>query len=510
MAVPKVISATDFTDESNPTVTFTNTSGRKISMFISVVLAPGDEMMYIRTDPAFYSSPYTFDIPEYTRQYIREDFPNKKKLTVHIGVIDSGTEEGYYVTKTMTFVNGEPEFTNINGYDADSLVVNVTGDNSILLMGKSNFAIDWTPAVGKKYATIKSYKVEWQDQSKTYTASASHPVSDFVLASSGTSLLRITATDSRGFTTTVEKELNVIEYVPPIAVVTIDRINNYEDETKFKIDASYTSVMAGDVEKNSITCKYRYKQNSETAVWSEWTTINNNEEITILFPKENEYLIQYTATDAFGEIWSGEYKLNKGKFPMFIDTELNAVGINDFPREGEALRVGGGSLVAEDAQFTGKINANDADFNGTVNINGIPIKGCHKIRTSKTGDEGTYTYDSIDYYMTSTHKIYLEEKVSEQLNGIILVWSYYANGTPQGASFQFTVIPKTILLDNPSGGGIVAMMASHSIFALMGAKYIYVRDSYIFGHDNNNKTGTGTSGIKYSNKAFVLRWVYGF
>ena len=34
---------------------------------------------------------------------------------------------------------------------------------------------------------------------------------------------------------------------------------------------------------------------------------------------------------------------------MLIDTELNAVGINDFPREGEALRVGGGSLVAGDS-----------------------------------------------------------------------------------------------------------------------------------------------------------------
>ena len=166
-----------------------------------------------------------------------------------------------------------------------------------------------------------------------------------------------------------------------------------------------------------------------------------------------------------------------------------------------------GVIIPENGLFE---CAMDADFNGMTNINGIPIKGCHKIRTSRTGDEGTYTDNSIGYYMTSTHRIYLEEKVSEQLNGIILVWSYYTNGAPQEGSFQFTVIPKTILLDNPSGGGIVAMMASQSIFALMGAKYLYVRDSYIFGHDNNNKTGTGTSGIKYSNNAFVLRWVYGF
>ena len=345
MAVPKVISATNFTDESNPTVTFTNTSGKKIRMAIMLVVGSDTTAVLVDTEPAFYTSPYTFDIYSYSINSILEMYPTKSKFTAQIGVIDS-KGDFYCVNKTMAVVNGEPEFTTIDGYDADSSIVGVTGNKNILLMGKSNFTIDWTPAVGKKYATIKSYTVEWQDQSKTYTASASHPVSDFVLASSGTSLLRITATDSRGFTTTVEKELDVIEYVPPIAVVTAGRINNYEDETKFKIDASYTSVMVGDVEKNFITCKYRYKQNSETAVWSEWTTINNNEEITLSFPKENEYLIQYTATDAFGEIWQGEYKLNKGKFPMFIDTELNAVGINDFPKTGEALRVAGGSLVA--------------------------------------------------------------------------------------------------------------------------------------------------------------------
>ena len=178
------------------------------------------------------------------------------------------------------------------------------------------------------------------------------------------------------------------------------------------------------------------------------------------------------------------------------------------------LGLPGGSLIDDDGNvITDKIEANNVITDkieaNNLSINGIPIKGCHKIRISTTGEEGTYTEDSIGYYMTSTQRIYLEEKVSEQLNGIILVWSYYNNGAPQDGSFQFTVIPKTILSDNP-GGGIVAMMASHSIFALMGAKYLYVRDSYIFGHDNNNKTGTGTSAIKYNNNNFVLRWVYGF
>ena len=347
MADPKVISATDFTDETNPTVTFTNTSGKKIRMTILLAVDSETESVLVDTELGFYTSPYTFDIRGDSGDnidFILETYPTKKKFTAHIGVTDS-EDAFYFVDRTMTIVNGEPEFTTIDGYDADSSVIGVTGNKNILLMGKSNFTIDWTPAVAKKFATIKSYKVEWQDQSKTYTPSTSHPVSDFVLVSSGASILRITATDSRGFTTTVEKELDVIEYVPPIAVVEYGRVNNYEDETKLKIDASFTSVMNGDVEKNSITCKYRYKLNSETTVWSEWTTVANNEEITLFFPKENEYLIQYTATDAFGEVWQGEYKLNKGKFPMFIDTELNAVGINDFPKTGEALRVAGGTAI---------------------------------------------------------------------------------------------------------------------------------------------------------------------
>ena len=193
---PKITSATNFTDESNPTITFTNTTGRKIGLDIFVENSSGENIDIVYNSPAFYTSPYTFDISEYSREVIRKAFPDKKQLTVCIAITDTLDYELIYTNKTMTFVNAEPEFTTIDGYDADSSIVGVTGNKNILLMGKSNFTIDWTPAVGKKYATIKSYTVEWQDQSKTYTPSATHPTSDFVLASSGASLLRITATDS--------------------------------------------------------------------------------------------------------------------------------------------------------------------------------------------------------------------------------------------------------------------------------------------------------------------------
>lgn len=151
----------------------------------------------------------------------------------------------------------------------------------------------------------------------------------------------------------------------------------------------------------------------------------------------------------------------------------------------------------------------DAEFNGMTNINGIPIKGCHKIRLSTTGEEGTYTENSIGYYMTASQIVYLEEKISEQQNGIILVWSFY-NGSVQDWGWNFTVIPKAWIPDNPNNMGMTTFMVENATVGNVGAKYFYVRDNRIVGNDNNSASGTGASGIKYYNNKFVLRWVYGF
>ena len=158
---------------------------------------------------------------------------------------------------------------------------------------------------------------------------------------------------------------------------------------------------------------------------------------------------------------------------------------------------------------TGKVNAKDADFNGTININGIPIKGCHKIRTIRKGETSSYTYDTIGWYMDGAKTVLLEEKVSEQQNGIILVWSYY-DKEPKDWSWNFTFIPKLFVVDNPSIGGMVTFMVNNATFGSAAVKYIYIKDDSIIGNDNNIKSGTGTSGIKYNNNKFVLRWVYGF
>ena len=290
-----------------------------------------------------------------------------------------------------------------------------------------------------------------------------------------------------------------------------DLNGNADDEGAYgKFTCTY--ILSGQgANEGSVTARYRA---SDVNTWSNITNITQGERIKPAdtpslsvnvsclisnLSQDESYLIELTVTDSYGNTAVASDYISQAYFTM------------DFLAGGKGIGIGTVASCDESKHPNGLLTCGmDTDFNGAVNINGIPIKGCHKIRTSKTGDEGTYTEDSIGYYMTSTHRIYLDEKVSEQLNGIILVWSTYANGAPQESSFQFTVIPKTILSDNPSGGGISVILVNQAVFGTMGAKYIYVRNSYIFGHDNNNKTGTGTSAIKYNNNNFVLRWVYGF
>ena len=187
---------------------------------------------------------------------------------------------------------------------------------------------------------------------------------------------------------------------------------------------------------------------------------------------------------------------------MAFDTLERKLGL-----PGDSLTDDDGNVITDKIEannvITDKIEANN------LSINGIPIKGCHKIRISTTGEAGSYTYGSIGKYMASDHTVYLEEKISEQQNGIILVWSFY-NGSAQNWGWNFTVIPKAWIPDNPNNMGMTTFMVENATVGNVGVKYFYVYDNRITGNDNNFASGTGKSAIKYANNKFVLRWVYGF
>ena len=110
-------------------------------------------------------------------------------------------------------------------------------------------------------------------------------------------------------------------------------------------------------------------------------------------------------------------------------------------------------------------------------------------------------------YMTSGHTAELSEKISNQQNGINLVFSEYYDGENKNQSFVSFFVSKRLVNSHSGCGHSFAMYTSNLNY--FATKYLYISDTKIVGHDNNNLTGTGNTGIKYTNNRFVLRYVIG-
>ena len=110
-------------------------------------------------------------------------------------------------------------------------------------------------------------------------------------------------------------------------------------------------------------------------------------------------------------------------------------------------------------------------------------------------------------YMTADHQAELSEPVSQQDNGIVLVFSTYQNGAPIDANFNMFFVPKKFI--EIMGGYGTAFQMNTVNFNTVAAKYLYIHDTYIAGNENNNLSTTATSGIVFNNAMYVLRYVLG-
>lgn len=114
---------------------------------------------------------------------------------------------------------------------------------------------------------------------------------------------------------------------------------------------------------------------------------------------------------------------------------------------------------------------------------------------------------SGDLYMTADHTAELSEKISAQPTGINLVFSEYYDGEVKNQTFISCFLTKKLV--NAHAGCGHCFMLCNSTLNYFATKYLYISDDKIVGHDNNKATGTGNTGITYTNNRFVLRYVIG-
>lgn len=136
-------------------------------------------------------------------------------------------------------------------------------------------------------------------------------------------------------------------------------------------------------------------------------------------------------------------------------------------------------------------------------------------RTSLTPDASDFVYHegavlwgadlTGGMYMTGGYTITLTEAVSAQRHGIVLVFCAYNGTEDTNYAWQSFFVPKQLVALSSSGHTFVL---GRGKFTYIGTKYLYINDTTITGHSDNNLTGT-SNGITYANNKFVLRYVIG-
>ena len=399
--------------------------------------------------------------------------------------------------------------------DINNATIALTGNSGILIKYFSNARVN-AGAVGQAGATIKSVSIENAGVIVNNNTATFNKVES--------PIFNITATDSRIFTTKTEYRATMVEYSKLTCNLLVSTPTVNGDAT-ITIEGNYYGESFG-ATNNTLTVQYRMKTGNEE--YGAWQTVsvspsqyNYKVEIDLTgLDYQTLYSFQAMAMDKLMTITTKEvqsigkpvYDWGQNDFHVSVDLNVDK-SINMLPDqsiagttpEGELINafvpcdsigntvLGYGSYTNETGAV--KIYGNQVDI---IAANGVSING--------TTLGGKVLYQG-GYMMSANQKISLPEAVSDQANGIVLVFSLYRNGAAEDVSIStFYVSKKEVeLLD---GAPHFFFMGINAGFSVLGAKYIYISDTEISGHEGNDDTGSN-NGLTFNNASFVLRYVLG-
>ena len=504
-----ITAAPNFTDEDNPTITYSNLVGNDVSKLEACISLTGESPDIAYRDIPKIGTTYTFNLTDSERAILRNSCVNAKSRDVYfyIRTTIGSTILRYNLKRTLTIVNAEPTVS-ATAVDQGTVSITLTGDTSKMIKGYNTINVSMT-ATAKKGATISSYKIT-NGSNVINTASGL-----FSNAESGTFVF--TATDSRGYSTSKTVNLTVIPYVPLTCNVKAKIELNATDSTKaditFEISGNYYNGSFG-AKDNTLTLAYELeaKSGKSTEVITTTPTFKNNTyKLTYTLSNlsyQDSYTVIIKASDlVYQNISSTSKKLSV--FPVYdwgeTDFRHHTDVILSNGKAIQGVRADGTPVVAfEPCDSSGNTvlgYGNYSSENGSTNIYGTNVGLYAKNKILINGREYGQNVVLLSgaYQMDASQTITLAKPISEQPNGIILVFSLYRDGTPVDDSVcTFFVSKKEVELMPDAGHSFFLLMDSS--LSVMGAKYLNISDTELKGNETNATT---------TNASFVLRYVLG-
>ena len=339
-------SATNFNDEGNPTITYSNPAHDAVSSLqvcIALNTSPTNPAIPYRSINRWGSS-YTFSLTEAERNTIRNSIPNANSRNVFIFLKTELGGQTYYSYKVAVFsiVNAKPTITTRSYLDTNSTTTAVTQNNQILIQNKSTLQYNFATLQALKGANLASLKIDVNGTIRTISLSGTSVAStsyDYgVVNASSDFTSKVTITDSRGNNTTYNVPLKMWEYYSPTAIVKCSREANYYSDCTINVDANYASLN----NQNTIEIKYRTKQ-STSQTWSGWTILSDNTPYNFTASNEYAWDVQVSLLDILGtqRTITINKALDVGIPLVFYDVKRRSVGVNCIPQNNSTLEVYG-------------------------------------------------------------------------------------------------------------------------------------------------------------------------
>lgn len=255
-------SAQDFTDESNPTIEYSNPAGSSVASLQAAIYSFDEKTAYAAyRNISKTGKKYTFDLTEEERNAIRVAMPNSNSMTVKFYLRCGIGSNTYYsaIAKTVTIVNGNPVFAPVLE-EQNPIVQTLTGDAETLIRYVSNVLVT-SNATAVKSATLTRQKIT--------NGSAVFEESPATFNRVESDTFSFEATDSRNNSASTKVTKTTIPYVLLTCNIGSDTPDTDGNFT-FGVSGNYYPGGFGAVD-NTLTVEYRYRVSGQE--FGEWVAM---------------------------------------------------------------------------------------------------------------------------------------------------------------------------------------------------------------------------------------------
>lgn len=405
--------------------------------------------------------------------------------------------------------NAAPTFSNFTYADTNSTTTAITGNNQILISGKSTLTATISAAnkaTANYSATMSSYSFTINAQTATQAYSTSDIVKNLGAVNLGNATsnqakdLVIAAIDSRGLNKKVTKTITVLAYNNPVINATATRANGFENNTTISVSGSVSPLLVNGTGKNSVNTtsglQYRYKSQN-TTTWGAWTNITctynsttgavSSSNFVLNLDNQTAYDFEFRLTDSLATT-TASLAVSQGQPAFFIGDDRR-------------VSVGGMPTQAKTSGMQGQLEVRGTSFitsnTGEVGVNAIRTDTDRKIALlvgSGGNNAGLYDRNASQWLLYDDKtKTYLPrfQAATSNIADLAVTNAKIANSTIAKGKINWSDMPyKTY---SGSGTGTFTQSIDVSSFPT-GARFMVLATGYV----NLNQDGAACIKLSYN------------